>query len=272
MLTIAAQHPDFLLSTSHQNLGIGRFDTLKKKDLVTVIRRGIAVPGTVTDKDGNPIAKARIGQDSLGLVNGTTSDDQGKFIIRGVEPGKRQMMVAADGFVPQEMDYTATASDVKPLDFKLEKGKEIRGKIVDAEGKPIPGVNITFIPFKQYRQMTDHAFTDANGDFVWNGAPDGPVTAALYKQGYMRTSTQDWTAGKDVRAIMRESLSGDPFERPALLTARGTVVDAKTGRPVEKFQTVVSVHKAERPTMSWTSHADGSNGRYAVPVSEPGDS
>ncbi|HSZ56625.1 MAG TPA: carboxypeptidase regulatory-like domain-containing protein [Tepidisphaeraceae bacterium] len=271
MIMVAAQHPDFLLSSSHQNLGMSQFAQLKKKELVTVIRRGISVPGTVTDKDGRPIAKARIGQDSLGLVNGTVSDEQGKFVLRGVESGKRQMMASAEGYVAQEIDCAVSAGDVKPLEFKLLKGKEIRGRVVDGNGKPISGVSISFVPFKQYPRMNSYAITDADGQFVWNGAPDTPVTASLYKQGYMRLGNQTWTAGTDVKIAMAESASGDPFERPAVLTARGTVVDARTGRPVEKFLALVSVHKAERPTMTWTSHGEGNNGRYAVPVNEPGD-
>src|SRR5262249_55540345 len=148
----------------------------------------------------------------------------------------RQMMVAAEGFVPQEIDYVARAEDVKPLEFKLEKGRELRGKVVGPDGKPISGVSVSFIPFKEFREMRDYVITDANGDFVWKGAPATPVTAFIYKQGYMRTTGQTWTAGTDVKYTMTESITGSPLERPAVLTARGTVLDAKSGRPVEKFQ------------------------------------
>jgi hypothetical protein len=87
-IIINVQHPDFALDSSNEDRGgIEEFDLLRKKALVTVIHRGLSVAGVIVDEQNHPIANAKLGQDWLGMINGTTSDAQGRFALRGVKPG-----------------------------------------------------------------------------------------------------------------------------------------------------------------------------------------
>ena len=88
--------------------------------------------------------------------------------------------------------------------------------------------------------MNDYTTIDANGQFVWSGAPDTPVMGSVFKRGYVRGTNQPWTAGTEVKIELAESPSMDGFDRPAVLTARSTVLDAKTGRPVENSKCSVN--------------------------------
>jgi len=272
LLALSAQHPDFVLSSSHQNLRPAQFEQLKKQSLVTVIRRGVSVPGVVLDEQDKPIAAARVGQDSLGLVNGTTSDAEGKFVLRGVEPGSRQVMVDADGFVAEATVIEVANAEHKPLEVHLKRGQVLRGRVVDSAGRPVERAYLSFTPLEKFPRLTSHATSDADGRFVWNSAPNWPVSATVFKQGYVRLPKVTMSAdGTEAKVVLLEATSGDPFGRPTVLTVRGTAVNDQTGEPIEKFQALVTIQSAAKRTLSWSSHAQGVNGKYEIPVSEPGD-
>ncbi len=56
--------------------------------------------------------------------------------------GPVNVTVVAQGWMPALKKVEITPG-MKPVDFRLEPGKELRLRVVDRSGKPIPAVNVS---------------------------------------------------------------------------------------------------------------------------------
>ena len=65
-----------------------------------------------------PIPKATIIVEGTAME--TTSDDQGRFTLRGVPPGSQHVIIAAPGMMPLRADLTVTGGVAAPLDALLD--------------------------------------------------------------------------------------------------------------------------------------------------------
>lgn len=273
-LIIDVDHPDFTARSSHQQPGVFEdFDLLKKKVLVTIIERGISVPGTIVDEQNHPIANASIGGDFLGIANVSKSDAQGRFTLRGVEAGRREFTASAEGFVPAAINATVARDNVPTVSFTMQKGRDLRGSVVDAQGRPIARAYIQFIPFKVHPRLRASALTNAQGNFVWSGAPAGPVNVSVSKGGYIGVSNLLWTADGSLHKVTLNEGNDDPMARPTVATVRGKVVDDQTGQPIKEFQATVTIRKKDRQRIRVSDIFDavGADGNYTVALAGRGD-
>lgn len=268
-LLIDVRHPDYTYSSSHSEPSVFEdFDLLKKKALVTFIQRGVSIPGMIVDEQSHSIANANIGAVT---VNGVKSDAQGRFTLRGVELGRREFTADVDGFVPAFINANVTQDNVQPLLFKMQKGREIRGSVVDSQREPIVKAYIQFVPFKDHPRARAYVLTDSHGDFVWDGAPAGPVEVSVSKRGYASAPHLLWTADGSQHKVTLSEGSDDPMARPTVAAVRGKVVDEQTGQPIKAFQATVTIRKKDQPRVSWSAFGAGTDGKYEVPISERGD-
>ena len=267
---VDVRHLDYIWSSSQDRGGIEEFDLLKSKALVTIIRRGVSVAGQIVDEQNRPIANASIGADS---VNGVKSDAQGHFTLRGVEPGPREFMADADGFVPALISANLTRDNTQPLLFKVQKGQQLRGSAVNAQGQPIVKAYIQFVPYKDHPRLRSYVLTDPQGNFVWSGAPAGPVEVSVYKQGYARAQRLLWSADGSQHKVTLNEGSDEPTARPTVATVHGKIVDDQTGQPIKGFLATVTVQKKDRDRMRMAGmfDAEGADGIYQVPLASRGD-
>ena len=271
MVMVAPQHPDFVMGSGRREFSPGDYDVFRKQTVVSVITRGISVPGVVADEQGKPIAGAEIGNESFGLVNGAKTDEQGNFALRGVVAGARTVVVRAEGFIPQSIKLQVT-KDVKSLEFHLQKGAVVRGRVVDESGKPVADALISLEKWKDILRL-GYIRTDADGRFVWTSAPPDPVTASISKMGYARQSIALAPSDDEKKFVLHEVGVTDPFGRPmtVAMRVRGSVVDEQTGQPIEKFKVLVNAYNKQNPRTWHTGNADGSRGKYEVPMQQDGD-
>ena len=81
--------------------------------------------------------------------------------------------------------------------------------------------------------------TDKDGRLEWDSAPDDPVTFSLGKQGYANTEVTVTADGSEQTRAITPSLH-----------ISGSVVDAKTGRPIDHFQVIpIQYPTPEIPTL-----------------------
>lgn len=115
-------------------------------------------------------------------------------------------------------EYAATL-----VAIALEKGRTIRGRVVKEDGTPVAGLNVDLDTWKELRTLTFHTVTDADGRFVWNGAPDEHVEFVFGGcQNSLFLSGLYLNAKDDKQTVVM---------KPALrLTA--SVIDANTGKPI----------------------------------------
>ncbi len=123
----------------------------------------------------------------------TTSAADGSFRLQGVVPGTNMLMVTKDGHETFAKSGVRVGPDeVVSLDsIELGLGEEIFGRVVDAAGKPVTGVEVlagstsSMAPVDVLRRLDP---TDVSGNFSGTGFSGGKATVAF------RRSQQDpWT-------------------------------------------------------------------------------
>src|SRR2546428_12456624 len=80
------------------------------------LAQGGSIRGRVTDATGAPLPRATISAEAAGLR--ATSDEQGRYEIRGVAAGTYTLRVRLLGYVPQSVKLTGGQSAVTQ-DFRL---------------------------------------------------------------------------------------------------------------------------------------------------------
>src|SRR6266404_6034104 len=150
-----------------------------------------SVAGVVIDeKSGDPVAKALVilRRDQEGGIGEITSAD-GKFTLRDVDPGTYVLAVQRDGYVVARRGQSQTVnvqagqitSEVK---LKLLRTGAISGRILDADGDPISGVNVVLSAVrarKGARSATAYATTNDRGEYrAFHIAPGEYRVSATY--------------------------------------------------------------------------------------------
>ncbi len=129
-----------------------------------VTEHGTALRGQVLDPAGSPVPGARIlaaGDHGFGLssvpldVQGAhrmpwmerheaVTDEDGRFELRGPEPGQLQLAVRAAGFAPWDKnDVVLPADEVHELDpIQLDLSVILSGRVVDPDGRAVAGAEL----------------------------------------------------------------------------------------------------------------------------------
>lgn len=201
--------------------------------------RGVAVRGTVTDADGQPVAGAHVlvGRIADGNSHETKTGDDGTFSVSGCGPGKSLLTADAKGYAPTTMEVQL-AADSEPLHLILKPGHLLRLRVVDNAGQSVPDASVWLNPFDYginpanpkapLTQIDFNRKTDKAGLLEWDSAPDGELNFAFSASGYMRVDNAKLRADGQEHTITMS---------PAL-TIYGTVRDASSGQPIPKFRVV----------------------------------
>jgi len=152
--------------------------SLRDGTATTVLERGVPIEGTVYGSDGKPLAKASVGTGGDRVPSNTIpvirTDDNGKFTFNA-KPGDLVVVtVKADKHAPDLKQFTVAAKN-EPLEFRLEAGKTLKGRVVDAAGKPVAGVTLYADTWRGNRTLGNRLTTKEDGTFVWDGAPADAV-------------------------------------------------------------------------------------------------
>jgi protocatechuate 3,4-dioxygenase beta subunit len=107
---------------------------------------GVPVTGIVVDKDTDqPVALASVSaapkdKDAPRAGSAQTGAD-GRFQL-DADPGDYTLSARAEGYGVAKIDATVAASGLSDARFELEKGLEIKGRVLDASGQGVSGVAV----------------------------------------------------------------------------------------------------------------------------------
>ena len=162
---------------------------IKPEDLCTL--EGKIVNGAT----GEPVRKANLILRSAEMAPGsypasytTTTDASGKFAMKDIEPGKYRLQANRGGFVqieygsrgpgrPGTTITLAPAQRMTAVDFKLTPHAVVAGRILDSDGEPVPGVQVStmlhrYTPRgKQLMQMGGSSTNDLGEFRIFGLAP-----------------------------------------------------------------------------------------------------
>jgi len=139
------------------------------------------------------------------------ADAEGRFSLERLAAGSYELTAKAEGWPDLKVDVALSAG-VAPLDIVMKGSHEIRGRLFDAGGRPLPGYycSVAYGPHKA------HAVTDAQGRFH------------LHTTRAADTYVLDVRSiGVESRQILRERVGAGPEERvfvaPGSEDIQGTV-------------------------------------------------
>lgn len=232
-LGIRISHPDYQATTDH---GLADFRTstgleytsLRDGSCVMKLSKGHVLEGRVVDVEGKPVPDCVVivGRDRWGAnLPSLKTNADGVFALKGLAGGKHWVTWESPRHKPLAMEVTLPLP--QPLPVTLQMGRVLRGRVVKEDGTPSAGMNVDVDTWKELRTLAFHTVTDAEGRFVWYGAPDEPV---------------EFNFGACQGGLFLSGLYLSPREeeqtislKPAL-RVKGRVVDAATGQPITVFQ------------------------------------
>lgn len=247
-------HPNYLRAGMHPAATM---------DNEIVLRQGQQVTGRVLNGAGEPIqgATAQLGFDRFGTGEPkATSDADGQFVIVNCKTGRSAVTVQAEGMAPQVKELTV-GGETKPLEFRLEPGHLLHGRVVDVEGQPIEGALVAPDTWRGFRTLERRMITDAEGRFEWRGAPPDAVEYSILKQGHMAKRDFILIASEEEQVV---TLYPE-------LEIHGRVTDAVTGKPIPEFRIQRGHIQNNRETVYWTRDEGVlyKDGQYSYKIDEP---
>jgi hypothetical protein len=149
--------------------------------------------------------------------------------------------------------------EMGPLDFQMQPGGNVRVRVLDEHGKPVPKARIFFQGWRgrfHYFEF-DHVsqYADAQGVWVWNEAPLDEFEADISRPDGMQLAKQAIIA-RDEEYV---------FRPPPALVISGKVSDAQTGQPVKRLQVVPGIRYSETH-MNWARDGQfiATEGKYRI--------
>ncbi|MBN1973181.1 MAG: redoxin domain-containing protein [Sedimentisphaerales bacterium] len=262
---IRLAHPDYTNDDMFGQTPKPPMEKLRDMTGVMVMKKGLVVKGRVLDAEGQPIRSATIsqGSDRFGSeYPQTRADAEGNFIFNNAKPGEMILTVQAFGHAP-DLKQIIVTKDMDPIEFRLERGHIIKGRIVDPNGNPVAGAFVAADTWRGHRSLEWRIDTNADGRFQWRTAPSDEVLIDMGKMNYMSIRHQSMTASDEDYVITMYPV----------LKVHGTVVDANTGQPILDFRLLSGIDWGNGQPIYWQrdSVKTFKQGRYEVTFSEPRD-
>ena len=266
-VSIRLDHPDYISDSRYGETPSPPVAALVDTTGVMVMKKGLTVEGTITDPGGAPVAGAKVAQggDRFGSdYPKTTTDETGRYRFAHCKSGPMVLTVVARGWAPDLRQFNVNA-ELGPVDFQLRKGRTLRVRVMDKDGKKLPGVVVAPDTWRSHRSLTGLGVpreTNAQGIWVWAWAPDDAVLCDILKRGYMSLRRQSLTARDEEYVVT--------LHRP--LKISGRVVDAESKEPIKAFRIVPGLAWGrEGDSPSWTRYRikNGRDGTYSHQFGEP---
>ncbi len=222
----------------------------------------LTLSGIVRDAAGNPLAGAKVarGASADSRQDFVLTGPNGLFTLKPLEPGPLAVLVKAEGFAPQAHTLEIQES-MSFREFVLSPGRHLRLRVVNAVREPVPQARVVLEQWGTRRHILDWtAYADADGRVAWTSAPEGILHLTATAAGH---------------AFTRElKLSADDTEHELMLQSEvkvtGTVLDDRTGRPVENFKAFHGSDFSAVSTVNWdrSSVQPGTNGSFELTYNE----
>lgn len=163
------------------------FASNQVREFTIKLMPALYVAGIVMDESGKPFRNATVAatyqfSDGFAYVAFALSDEDGRFEIFDFPPSPSQEKDRAQLAFENESVMRTQIPDVyklpeaerRSLRVTMRKGREVRGRLTSASGRPVANTLVDAIPSAHEAQHKD-TLTDADGRFVLRGLPDGDL-------------------------------------------------------------------------------------------------
>jgi len=201
-------------------------------------------------------------------------DEELTFELRGVPAMQYALQVEPDGLYGARREaFDTQAGRRADVELVLERGAVVRGRVLDEAGAGVAEAQIS-TEFSNPMRMgmgswmrgmdRDAVQSDAQGEFVLRGLPDGKVTIDASKRGHLRSE------GRELELAKNGVQEGIELRLGRGGSLAGVVLDTQ-GQPVAgaTLRAQVQVEKKRTRRMSWRPSDDytaqsGAEGRFEI--------
>jgi carboxypeptidase family protein len=247
-ITLAAEARGFI-GEEHQDLEVPLPEG--SADVEIVLKRGALLTGHITTTEGEPVPGVHVLVGDAGGV----SDQEGQYLVEGAPPGLQRVSVFHPDYPRLETTHRL-GPELNTLDLQLEAGVEVSGRVVEEQGRPVPGARITL---RSADRQEYKAFSASDGGFVFQ-----TVARSRYRLGADREGYATSAAPREIM-VGREPVTGLEVTLRKGATITGLILGLK---PDELSGVTVEATLAH----SHTLHAEvDAEGRYRLANLEMGD-
>jgi len=145
-----------------------------------------AVYGVVKDGAGMPVKSGNLIVWEGEQGKGYPLDRKGRFGVGGLNCGSYSISVRAEGFAEAKKSVTFGRPEAKKLDFVLEPGGVIFGRVTDASGRGLSGVYVYL-----WQGGSGKGYpADEDGNYKVIGCPAGTQRLSAEGQGYQKAEAK----------------------------------------------------------------------------------
>jgi len=208
---------------------------LRNATAIMPLAQGAIAAGIEVDDSDRPVAGAKVTlsqQWAEPTANQITGPD-GRFRFANI-PRETQLAsenticfltVQAEGYGPSDFQFKGSTPPAESR-LNVTKGAELRGRVVDDHGEPVPRASIQICSHSNVRRFEWTTATDSDGRFKWESAPARAEFYIVEAPGFQPMSEFKWIPDGTEHLV---TLHTNP--PPVLIT--GDVVDDLTGIPVD---------------------------------------
>ena len=148
---------------------------------------GPAVVVHLTGPDGAPVLDCgatlwRVEGSSRRMLPDSTKSCAHGLLWPSLEPGTWRLMLQAPGTILIDETYDIGPDEVLDLALRAEPGGDLYGRVLDADGAPVPGALVTV-----RGRDRDPLYADRDGDYALRGLAPGPVTVRALSRSPLHT-------------------------------------------------------------------------------------
>ena len=134
----------------------------------------------------------------------TVTDAEGRYRFGNAPVGETMVNALPDGFAPQAKPVTTSTESPVEVDFALEAGLPIRGRVMDHEGNPVGGVSVYIGRWGGIEPMAREVVTDQEGAFLFEHMPETAMTLhVLNTAGFLDRYDVEAAAGDDLHIVVQ---------------------------------------------------------------------
>lgn len=254
-MMIGLTHPRFI-SDNFPNR-TAKPEELRNEAAEMVMKEGITLTGKVTDAKDKPIVGATV---NYGNFSPVKTDKKGQYKVLNLTTGRLIITARCSGHAP-EQQTVKIEENMRPVNFRLEPGNLLRGRVVDQDGRSVSQAQVYLQSWRGTRNIFWYTKTDAQGRWSWQEAPADEAVFTIRADGYL--------------PIEKIKLAPQRYEQ--VITVRshlqvtGRVIDAETRQPIPSFTVTPGTTWNNVPGIyRWQDQAaaTGTNGSFSLQLNE----